>query len=280
MIPSLDTYVYDKLESSLKAILGNEQVLKLSLQGIDERARENFIGTYGGKNAKREINVTYSFPNGKEGFDALYLIQLGDSSPSSDSIGSAEGTYSQHTGNTVKELSEIKYDEDNGNLYIEVESPIAELDGIEGLSFASSDNVAIEDNRITFAYMGNESLVGIPVTIIYTQLSRVDDNTAGVYKGYTMEESVIITPLSTNLDTLRCLDALMKVILIIIRESVEEQTSMGLQRSRFEPIQVVDIPTEMPVYGRPLTLAYTLSYSLEFEFGTLLKEINIAKKPR
>lgn len=280
MIPSLDTYVFDKLESSLKAVLRNEEILNQALNSIDSRARNTFIGTYGGENAAREINVTYAFPNGKEGFDALYLIQLGESKPTTDSIGSAEGTFQDHSGTTHKEKTSIQHDTTTNRLYLETTTPIADLYGLEGIEFAESDNVLVKGNRVTFEYLGNEHLIGLDVVLVYTELLS-DRKTVGVKKGFTMEETVIISPISTNMDTLRCLDALMKVILIVMRESIEEQTSMSLQKSVFEPIQNVDsVRADSPVYTRPLTLIYTLSYSLDFEFGKLLKQINVMKKIR
>lgn len=280
MIPSLDTYVFDKLEISLKAVLRNEEILNQALKSIDSRARNTFIGTYGGENAAREINVTYAFPNGKEGFDALYLIQLGESKPTTDSIGSAEGTFQNHSGTTRKERTSVQHDTTSNRLYLETATPIADLYGLEGIEFAESDNVLVKGNRITFEYFGNETLIGLEVVIVYTELLS-DRQTVGVKKGFTMEETVIISPISTNMDTLRCLDALMKVILIVMRESIEEQTSMALQKSVFEPIQNVDsVRVDSPVYTRPLTLIYTLSYSLDFEFGKLLKQINVMKKIR
>ena len=277
MIPSLDTYVHNKLETTVKAILDNRDILEETLKDIDKTAKDNFIKTYGGKSSKREVNVTYSFPDGREGFDALYLVQLGGSSPSRDSLGSVEGTFDSHEGELYKETAEIKADFPKSKLYIKAAKPIAELVGVEGISFATSDNVFVQEDHITFELLGNESLEGIEVTFTYTEKLKPGE-ASGVQKGYTLTEAVVITPLSTNLDTLRCMDAILKVVLIIMRESIEEQTMFGLQKSVFEPVNVLDIPTETPVYGRPLTLTYQLSYSIELEFGKRLKEINIRKR--
>lgn len=277
MIPSLDTYVHNKIETTVKAILKNEDILEATLKDIDREARESFTKTYGGKKSTREVIVTYAFPNSREGFDALYLVQLGGSSPSRDSLGSVEGTFDQHEGELYKETVSIKVDNIKRKLYIEAAKPIAEIIGVEGISFAESDNVSIEGDRIVFEWFGNEALEGLDVTFMYTEKLKPGE-TVGVQKGYTLTEAVVVTPLSTNLDTLRCMDAILKVVLIIMRESIEEQTMFGLQKSIFEPISVLDIPTETPVYGRPLTLTYQLSYSIELEFGKLLKEINIRKR--
>lgn len=278
MIPSLDTYVFNQVKSNLTAILSSPKIVDTALQGLDKNARDSFKQTYCGENANREINVTYVFPQNKEGFDALYFIQLGEGEEKNDSLGLTEGTYDTREGGTNREPVSIQVDYESNRLFMEVAKPIASIDGYDGITFAKSDEVTLEGNRIYFKLITNEHLIGADIVVNYTD--KLDNlNPIGIKKGFTSRDTVIITPLSTNMDTSRCLDALLKVILIIMRQTVEEQSAYALQTAYFEPMQALETGADRIAFGRPLTIAYTVSYSLDFDLAQL-KDILVAiKKP-
>ena len=276
MIPSLDTYVFNQVKSNLTAILSSPKIVDTALQGLDKNARDSFKQTYCGENANREINVTYVFPQNKEGFDALYFIQLGEGEEKNDSLGLTEGTYDTREGGTNREPVSIQVDYESNRLFMEVAKPIASIDGYDGITFAKSDEVTLEGNRIYFKLITNEHLIGADIVVNYTD--KLDNlNPIGIKKGFTSRDTVIITPLSTNMDTSRCLDALLKVILIIMRQTVEEQSAYALQTAYFEPMQALETGADRIAFGRPLTIAYTVSYSLDFDLAQL-KDILVSIK--
>lgn len=278
MIPSLDTYVFNQVKSNLTAILSSPKIVDTALQGLDKNARDSFKQTYCGENANREINVTYVFPQNKEGFDALYFIQLGEGEEKNDSLGLTEGTYDTREGGTNREPVSIQVDYESNRLFMEVVKPIASIDGYDGITFAKSDEVTLEGNRIYFKLITNEHLIGADIVVNYTD--KLDNlNPIGIKKGFTSRDTVIITPLSTNMDTSRCLDALLKVILIIMRQTVEEQSAYALQTAYFEPMQALDTGADRIAFGRPLTIAYTVSYSLDFDLAQLKDILVSIKKP-
>lgn len=278
MIPSLDTYVFNQVKSNLTAILSSPKIVDTALQGLDKNARDSFKQTYCGENANREINVTYVFPQNKEGFDALYFIQLGEGEEKNDSLGLTEGTYDTREGGTNREPVSIQVDYESNRLFMEVAKPIASIDGYDGITFAKSDEVTLEGNRIYFKLITNEHLIGADIVVNYTD--KLDNlNPTGIKKGFTSRDTVIITPLSTNMDTSRCLDALLKVILIIMRQTVEEQSAYALQTAYFEPMQALETGADRIAFGRPLTLAYTVSYSLDFDLAQLKDILVSIKKP-
>ena len=278
MIPSLDTYVFNQVKSNLTAILSSPKIVDTALQGLDKNARDSFKQTYCGENANREINVTYVFPQNKEGFDALYFIQLGEGEEKNDSLGLTEGTYDTREGGTNREPVSIQVDYESNRLFMEVAKPIASIDGYDGITFAKSDEVTLEGNRIYFKLITNEHLIGADIVVNYTD--KLDNlNPIGIKKGFTSRDTVIITPLSTNMDTSRCLDALLKVILIIIRQTVEEQSAYALQTAYFEPMQALETGADRIAFGRPLTIAYTVSYSLDFDLAQLKDILVSIKKP-
>lgn len=278
MIPSLDTYVFNQVKSNLTAILSSPKIVDTALQGLDKNARDSFKQTYCGENANREINVTYVFPQNKEGFDALYFIQLGEGEEKNDSLGLTEGTYDTREGGTNRESVSIQVDYESNRLFMEVAKPIASIDGYDGITFAKSDEVTLEGNRIYFKLITNEHLIGADIVVNYTD--KLDNlNPIGIKKGFTSRDTVIITPLSTNMDTSRCLDALLKVILIIMRQTVEEQSAYALQTAYFEPMQALETGADRIAFGRPLTIAYTVSYSLDFDLAQLKDILVSIKKP-
>lgn len=278
MIPSLDTYVFNQVKSNLTAILSSPKIVDTALQGLDKNARDSFKQTYCGENANREINVTYVFPQNKEGFDALYFIQLGEGEEKNDSLGLTEGTYDTREGGTNREPVSIQVDYESNRLFMEVAKPIASIDGYDGITFAKSDEVTLEGNCIYFKLITNEHLIGADIVVNYTD--KLDNlNPIGIKKGFTSRDTVIITPLSTNMDTSRCLDALLKVILIIMRQTVEEQSAYALQTAYFEPMQALETGADRIAFGRPLTIAYTVSYSLDFDLAQLKDILVSIKKP-
>jgi len=278
LIPSLDTYVFNQVKSNLTAILSSPKIVDTALQGLDKNARDSFKQTYCGENANREINVTYVFPQNKEGFDALYFIQLGEGEEKNDSLGLTEGTYDTREGGTNREPVSIQVDYESNRLFMEVAKPIASIDGYDGITFAKSDEVTLEGNRIYFKLITNEHLIGADIVVNYTD--KLDNlNPIGIKKGFTSRDTVIITPLSTNMDTSRCLDALLKVILIIMRQTVEEQSAYALQTAYFEPMQALETGADRIAFGRPLTIAYTVSYSLDFDLAQLKDILVSIKKP-
>lgn len=275
MIPSLDTYVYKQVKTKMKAILSKPHIIDEALRDMDQEARDNFKKTYCGPKAPREITVSYAFPQQKESFDARVVIQLGVGQETNDSIGSVEATYLFRETEAKIESAVIQEDQEKGKLYIEVEELIGSLDTIELISFSARDHMALDGNRIYFERTGNESLIGMWVTVHYTGKEPVEGGREpkGVKKGFTSTDIVEITPFSTNMDTARCLDAIMKVILIIMREDPEEKNMFALQNVKFLDMQTLINDADRIVFGRPFSLQYTVSYSVDFDFTREIKEI-------
>lgn len=273
MIPSIDTYVYNKVKETLNVILTQEHIVQKTLADIDKQARDKFINTYCGLDAKREIEVSYVFPQVKEVFDARIVIQLGEGVETESSLGNVESTFiNRETGDREENvIIEVEGD----RLYFETADPIGDFTGADNFSFAERDQVELENNRLYFNKSGNEQYIGLQLTVYYTSKELLDKDPKGVQKGYTSKDTIELTPLSTNIDTARCMDAIMKVILIIMREDFTEKTTYILQQASFSPMQNILPEDELDriVFGRPLTLSYTVSYTVDFDFTKEIKEI-------
>lgn len=272
MISSTDTYVYNQIKTKLNAILTHPDILAQALAGLDEKARENFIKTYAGENPKREVQVSYQFPGTKEAFDARYVIQMGSGHEASRSIGSVESTFTFREGEELFEYSTVQIDGDN--LYIEVSEPIGRYHSTDSISFSQNDNLNLVGNRLVFRKAGNEQLVGLRVGVSY--LSKVETNEEdpiGLKKGYTSNEEIEVTPISTNMDTARCLDAILKVIMIIMLDNIEEKTGFLLQKLTFNPMQNIISDADRLVFGRPLTIEYVVNYTVDYDLTRKLTEV-------
>jgi len=273
MIPSVDTYVYHQLERNLKAILKHPDILAQALAGIDEKARTNFIKTYAGETPKKEIEVGYQFPGTKETFDARFVVQMGTGHETTRSLGSVEGTFTFREGEEAYENSVI---EDGGdNLYIELSQPIGAFHSATSVSFSKSDNLTIDGNRLVFRKAGNERLVGLRIGINYLSKVEVDqdEDPVGLQKGYSSNEEIEITPISTNMDTARCLDAILKVIMIVMLDNREEKTGFLLQKLTFNGMQNIVSDTDRLVFGRPLTVEYVVTYSVDYDLTQKLTSV-------
>lgn len=277
MIPSLDTYVFGKLKDNLKAILTTPEVLEVALGGMDSKARENFIKTYGGKNPKQEVQVSYHFPGAKEQFNARYVVQMGPSNEVNRSLGMADAVFSYREGEERNDIGVVKHNELEDYLYIETEYLIGDLYSTDSIDFAKGDDVRIQDNKVIFNRIGNESLVGLTTRVHYMSKVAPDDgeDPSGIQKGYTSRDIVEVTPLSNNMDTARCLDSILKVISIMMADSPEEQITYQLQTLRYGGMDNLVTELDSLLYGRPLTLEYTVNYTIDYDTIRRINEINL-----
>jgi hypothetical protein len=275
MLPSIDTYLYDQIEGKLKIILSNRYIIEEILKGIQPSIANNFMRAYTGDEG-REIPIVYTMPQDKESQRGAIYIGLREGQESNPSLGNLEGTYEFKDEGLRKELSIIKAEEGNERCFFEVELPIADLNNIEGIQFSRSDNVEVVGNRIYFKF--DQELVGNEFYVNYLAASPVGEE-VGLKKGFTATEHYSILVVSTNMDTVRCLDLIVKAILILMRSNPEELTNFLLQKLQFGQIEEINVGTdETPeiLYGRESIVTYTASYSLDAPIlDTVLEQIRL-----
>ena len=272
MIKSVDTYVFNKVKGLLNQLLKDKAVLNETLQNIDEKARERFIETFGGEEGK-EINVLYVYPQSKSDFNA-FVIEVGTStmkdSKRDGSIGNVTGNYDYIASSLVNEYWAFQYGEDEDKLYMNLSQPINDISHIDGIDFSEEDNLSFEDSYLTINANNNEWLVGESFNIHYYTGGQ---KAHGISYGYMSAERVGITALSTNIDTLRCLDIILKTIFIIMRESKDEQFTYNLSKSDFSSLKEMISDGDRPVYARTLNLTYTVTHSVEYNSAYELSKL-------
>lgn len=276
MIASVDTYLSNEIESKLQIILTNRYIIEEILKGVQDSIAQNFMRAYTGTGA-REIPIVYTMPQDKQTQQGAIYIGLREGEETNPSIGFMEGSYDFKVGGLQTDQATIQALPDNSKLFLEVTKPIGKLDNVENMSFATSDNVTIDGNRIYFTY--DQTLVGVgPLTVFYEDTLGAE---IGIKQGFTATEHYSVLAVSTNMDTVRCLDLIIKAILILMRSNPDEQTNNLLQRLQFGQIQAQDTGStgadNSPIllYGRETIVTYTVSYSLDAAITNTLQTINV-----
>lgn len=279
MIPSLDTYLYNEIETKLQIILSNRYIIEEILKGVQPKIAQNFIRAYTGETA-REIPIVYTMPQDKQTQQGAIYIGLREGKETEPSIGNIGGTYDFKEGTMDSEESIVHVTPEGDRLYFEVSKPIGQLLNVEGMTFSRSDNVTVEDKRIYFAH--DPELAGLgPFIVNYVETLGEEQ---GLKKGFTSTEQYSILVVSTNMDTVRCLDLIVKAILILMRSNPEELTNYLLQGVQFGQIEEVDTGRSgsdgVPeiLYGRETIVSYKVSYNLDEPLLLKLEEFIVNLK--
>lgn len=268
MIQSLDTYLYKEIEERLRIILSECYIIDEALKGLDEDAKTAFKDTYCGENA-REIKVSYEFPQDKQEFNARYVVSLGGSQETFKAIGGVQGTYDFREDDVEDEVVLLKREGDR--LVFETSKPVGNFMNCPNITFADSDQFRVEDGKASFNYSYNEQLEGQEFEILYNS-KLTDEVVQGMHKGYQAQETVSVVGISTNMDIARCLDAIWKMILITMRDSIEEKNGLMLQTVDFADMQPVIDGGETLVFGRPCTLSYEITNTISFDVEEGVKQ--------
>lgn len=281
----------------MSELLKSKDTLNIILKQINDEARENFIKTFGGISPKEEVQVTFEYPNTKIDQKANIVISMGSAKESKSYIGNVAGTF-DYVEDEFEEREEValQVEEETNRYFLEMSKPVGELVQVQDISFSIQDNVQLEGNRIYFNRRGNEWIMDEFITETYSDTATTTENSTilvvnyvskvegingdpvGRITGFTANERVNISPLSTNMDIARCLDMLMKAVLIIMRDSVEENSMYVLQKVDFGTMNLQIKQGDTNVYGRTLTIAYTVDHTLEQELYRDIKNIKLNQR--
>lgn len=265
-ITSVDSYLLEEIEPRLKTVLKNCYIIDEVLKDYNQSTIDNFKEGFCGENANHEVTVGFKTPEFKNNTKAHYLIQLGQAEESNTSFSNIQADYLEASGNTLSEFSTVYKEEDR--LKLKVSKPIHEVINVEHISFAKFDDLKWEDNVISFRYEGNESLENYQAVVNYVEKTG---DTKGLVKGFTVNEEITVVGLSDNVDTARCLDAILKMILISMRDNLYEQQSLQLQRLKFGDLSPIITDTNFYIWGRPTIITYQTSIDMDY---TITQEIN------
>lgn len=279
MIPSIDSYLYNEIESKLRIFLENRYIIEEILKDIQPRVANNFMRRYAGEKGE-EIPIVYTMPQDKQTQQGAIYIGLREGEETDTSIGNTEDFYLFKQGAYREDESLIHETDDKKRLYFEVSEPIGELDVIRNFEFSREDNVTIEGNRVYFAYDPELATIPDKFKVVYT--ATVEEE-VGLKQGFTATEYYSVLVVSTNMDTVRCLDLVVKAILILMRSNPEELTNNLLQRLKFGQIEEINLGREDGsnpeiLYGRETIVSYKTSYNLDAPLLDKLEKIMVNMK--
>lgn len=279
MIPSIDTYLKRELEANTQAILSEEWIVEEILADFDEETKYNFIKTY--VTGQRPIPFQFMLSGLKaEDYRGMVFIGLREGQESQSHIGNIANIYEEKEGEYTTEQVEIQYLSPEESLdgeakcYIETTKPMAYFPTSPDITFSPTDNRVINENRMTFRL--NEQAIGVTITVMYTEKTG---NEEGMIVGFEAEEGYSVMPVSNNMDTMRCIDAIIKASLIIMRSTQQEILTNRMQKLQFAQV-TQERPTEDNnveiLYCRENIVFYNADYSLDSPVMRRLKHIRIS----
>ncbi|AOZ61713.1 hypothetical protein BJ4_90 [Bacillus phage BJ4] len=286
MLPSIDTYIKGEIERTLGMLLGNRYIIEELLKEVQDSVRNKFIKAYVYdeylQTAPKEIPIVYTMPQTKQQMQGTIYISLREGEESHTSLNNLESTYDNPEVRMRSKVCDVKILSDE-RMYFEVDYPVASMESVSNVTFTDKDNIVCEGNRIYFNYSPDlEGLGGF--TVWYNEASIKANRVGefGVRSGFTSTEHYSILVISTNMDTVRCLDLLLKAVLIYMRSKPEEQTNHLLQGIRYGQMEELNSKdgAETPeiLYGRETIVTYTTSYSLDVPILEKIENIVLKNK--
>ncbi|UNA01485.1 hypothetical protein MG295_00068 [Bacillus phage vB_BcgM] len=288
MLSSIDTYLHTQIEDTLGNLLTNRYIIEELLKEVQPNVSEAFIKAYvydeKRNPAPPEIPIVYTLPQDKQSLRGSIYIGLKEGEESHTSIGNQESTYGAPSRGMLSEQSAIKVDQTNGKMYLEVSKPVAEVVSIPDITFNEGE-LSWTGNRVYFDY--SEMLENLePLNIWYEAESEnpARKGEFGTRSGFTTTEYYSVLVLSNNMNTVRCLDLLLKAVLIYMRSTAEEHTNNLLQGIKFGQLDEIktgdgaDGSSPEILYGRETIIKYVTSYSLDVPIENMIKELKINSK--
>lgn len=242
--------------------------MKEVLKDFDSEVRDNFLQDFCGESPKLDVNISYTFPQSPLDATASYVVQLGNSNENGSSLGNILGAYEGAEGD--ENSIQLEVQEADDYLFFEFPTALASMPISPDLQFSSYDEVSIDDNLLKIRKDGNEHLLGAYYTFLYVEHTG---DSKGMVKGFEADESVVVIPLSNSIDTARCLDAVLKMILIMARESLEEQNTLKMQNLTFGDMAPIFDDGERPIFGRPVTIRYQVTHSIDYTIARDITEL-------
>ena len=278
-IVSYDSYFKKMLTEYLDKILScvgtdNETYITDSALGdLEPNVVASFKKAFGGTNPEHNITVDYTFPDNTLGFDALYVLTRGGAQKQNSDIGNNVTQYSNWDTGITQENLQVQ--QDSQGYFLATSNPIGSLATVQGVS----NNVySLDDSnqkRINLKGI-SESILGNYLGVSYYALLTGDNSKySGIAKGFSIEDTLDIYIISSNMDVLRCLDNLLKFIVILIKETNEGPFGLNLPSYQEDAVALVDgTPKDLPVYGIQVSFSYTSTYTVHYD---LIKTIQSAK---
>lgn len=288
-IPSVETYLQTKLKTNLNDLLSSSYIIKEQvLKDFDPKIVASFVKSYctDDDNNGREVPVLFTFPVNKEPSTAFILIQFKGGTEEQNSIGSQQGVENTQDGEVYTEKVTIQpFILNNGFKVGRI------ILGHDIYKLLNLTNLAIID------YDVSKNIVTLPWQDFYENdftttakyIAKNKDFNDKDYANHRVEsmgfdvlESYVVDTVSQNQDTMRCLDAILKACLLLMRFDDDEQMAYRLQTLDFEGTDLIaELNTDTnsaknnQLFYRRVTASYQVPYSINLNLEQIIKDIKL-----
>lgn len=296
-ILSIDTYLQKQISTILNGFLKNPYIIReVLLRDFSKGNIDSFVNRFCKTDSSNgeEIPVKFTFPNDMEQRSAFLLVQFkGAQEPEEKdgSLGSLKGNSNAETGDKEIETKEIQiyFDPNLGHdvCYFELDKPISKYSTFS-FNNLSVKNVQVdyEKNRIYVPDMlihseNFKSTITYTTSALDSKGNKIADNKEKLI-GFDLNEVYTIDVISENIDTVRCLIAILKAVLITMRTNNDEQTEYKLQSLTFHGMDLVQAENNsstsasgQQLFYQRVEVGYDNTYSLPNTKGFDIKNFNI-----
>jgi len=291
MIPKVDTYFSDALSKYVDVVTSsigtqNERyIIDEALGNMEPNTLDKFKKAFG--QSKKKIDITYAFPKQKEQVDARFVIYRGKLKEDQGSIGSIEGIGAEarpaNGENIATEYLPVK--KDDSGYFIELSNPIYDLIDIDEIAsldgYVDYETDDPDPKRINLLDSIG-IMLGKHLTVHYNIQDTGDrKDYGGTALGFTAKDSIVVQAVSNNEDTVRCLDSILKYVLVIMRSSGRESKYYQIAHIESDGLQFADnMDIDNPVFVIPTVVTYTVSYAVRNDSRAVFERILVNGKDK
>lgn len=285
MISVVESEIKSSLKKVLDYLLSSPQILENNvLSTIPDKNKKSFIETFAkyGGNKGIDIPVYDTFPQEPPTNGAFFLIQFEASEDDLDSQSLAQDTgyrQSNDEGEVYEEshleIQTKELEDGTKQAYVTLPMKAHDIIGIKQLT----DYQLVNGDTITFKYFDIYDKDKYYLDVIYSKSTGLQGKSLPA--GVTMLEKISIDFVSTNMDVLKCLYAIMIYAQAYFKQSLEFNHNVFLPTFKF---QGNDVIAEMSqdnsnqgnyLYYRRLEITVHTVQSISLPATKELTEINI-----
>lgn len=291
MIPKTDAYFSDALSKYVNVVLSsigteNERyIIDEALGNMEQGVLEKFKKAF--SESKKTIDITYAFPKQKEQVDARYVLYRGKMQETDGAIGSVQGVAAEARPDNGENIATdyVTVQEDDAGYFVELSQPVYDVVSIEEVSdpgyFIDTEAQDDDPNRLNLTDMIS-TLLNKKITVSYNVADTGPrKDYGGVSLGFTAKDSIVVQAVSNNEDTVRCLDSILKYVLIIMRSSSRESRFYQIANISSDGLQFADnMQLDNPVFVIPTVVTYEVSYSVRNDSKAVFEHILVNGKEK
>lgn len=239
-ISLVDQQISNDISSLLQGILSNVYIINRDiLREFPKDISDSFLATYGiGDNYKGiNIPIYFAFPDTVP-TNAFLLVQYegGEEDTDHNSLGLVSGVRQPNSSSDIiHERLKVQVDS-TGTNPVAYLSPSKDISSI--ISIVQTTKHTVKDNKIYLTYFDVYANSDIYMDVYYSYLDPYEGFNTPI--GIVMNEKVTVDIISSNVNTVRCLSAIMSYISIYLKTKLENNGNVFLPQITFNGMDLID----------------------------------------